>query len=190
MIKKFFQWIAEKAGEALLQHTLVTGIISLGGLTAAAAYFWDTTKQVFYALRFFFLAPVTFPTWLILPIILISFCTLGILLLAARVARLEDKKANTATATVHSYTKDTFEGLVWRWQWIAGVPSHFVPYCPRCDCALTQTYSGIPHYGQTLHFDCPKCNFSKVIDMERALLETRMVQLIDHHLRTEQREGL
>lgn len=183
MIKKLLKWVSAKIGEALIQHAVLAGIVSLGGLAAAAAYFWDTTKQVFFALRFFFLAPVTFPTWLILPIIVVALCTMAFLLFIVRAARLADKKAEDVTEVINNYTQDTFEGMVWRWRWYGNMPSDFTPYCPKCDCTLTKGYSGMRHFGQTLHFDCPNCRFHKEIDSDKDMFEIKLTQLIEYRSR-------
>lgn len=164
----------------MIQHSVAAVILSFGGIVAIASYFWSTTKQVFSGMSFFLLLPVEFPTWLILPIILVALIPPTLLLIASRTARHD---RDVTSEPVNNYTEDSFEGLKWRWQWYGNTPSQFIPYCPVCDCALTQTFSGIKHYGQKLHFDCPNCHFSKVISMESELLETRIIQLIDYRLR-------
>lgn len=118
----------------------------------------------------FFTLLVKLPVWAIILLIL------AIPIIILLIAFIAPKKKETGP-TPKEYTKDTFDGIVWRWAWKYNrfakryYIEEFAPYCPGCDCQLNYRFGS---------FLCPNCGFEKS-DISKSVDELKM--LISHQVR-------
>jgi hypothetical protein len=110
---------------------VIAGLIVAGilGVITYSLNWWPTITRALTATNSFLWQRTSVPNWLLGFMILIA--------LAALLTVVTVVIANTSrppTPSWRSYTKDTFEGLTWRWAYdIHGGIYNLTSFCPHCD---------------------------------------------------------
>ncbi|MBP7706057.1 MAG: hypothetical protein KA243_02300 [Candidatus Aminicenantes bacterium] len=115
---------------------------------------------------------ISLPVWLL---IIIALSIPAILILLISLLGSADKQS--LQPAWKAYTKDTFDGITWRWQYRLNYEDKYdieslLPFCPVCDCQLIMHGSS---------FNCPHCGFDKYNYNGKSEIELRLI--IHHNLR-------
>ena len=147
--------------------TFILGSIILDSLTKKniLGKIW----KVIVSIIDFFLLKFEVSLWVL---IIIPFAGIGILFLIAWIVSAI-KQENSSKPAFFDYTEDTFDGVLYRWEYqkYSGkydIPN-ILPFCPKCRCRLV--------YGK-----CPNCN---VIYSHRIKEHSEIYALITHKIENE-----
>lgn len=103
---------------------------------------------------------------------------LAIPIIIILVTLLTPMKKTKGPTPYDEYTKDIFDGIVWRWIWKYSKYENkyniekLAVFCPECDCQLNKT-----SYGALM---CPNCEFTKS-HLSKSINDIEI--LIFHHIR-------
>jgi hypothetical protein len=90
--------------------------------------------------------------------------------------------ARAQTPDWHSYTMDTFDGLVWRWRYnFFDHIYNFASFCPHCDIQVEPRHN---HYLAQVVYYCDECNRPLArFDMSIEALHDKVGRLVEQKLR-------
>jgi hypothetical protein len=117
--------------------------------------------------------------------ILILFSTILVALVIGKL------KKSAQEPTYLDYLEDSFDGLVWRWQFGSrGTILNTWCYCPSCDTVLVYREDFETSYGfgggmkNVTHFTCERCNSKKAtLEGHRNSIIPRIERQIDRKIR-------
>jgi hypothetical protein len=107
----------------------------------------------------------------------------GVLLLSGVMAVVNWFAARDVPDPNADFTELRLNGVVWRWRWNDGAPSQLMPYCPRCDRAVTLLSNDYSRFDDQRIVHCQQCgNIGELYGTQRQI--ERQVQIeIDHTIR-------
>jgi hypothetical protein len=150
------------------------------GFTFTAAFRW--IGRAFDACWNFAVAPVEIWTWLLIVLVLLS-----LILICAVGYRFYQSVRQPSSS---DYTKDFFDGLVWRWHYgYGGGIRDAWCYCPQCDGVLSYSVkdvAGVHEIGCRWATDlfCDHCNRRvSTLDGDQNNIVHRIRRLIDRKIR-------
>lgn len=150
------------------------------GFTFTGAFHW--IRGVFDTCWNWLVAPTSIPVWVLCLLIVLS---LGFILVVG-FALYRDLRGPSSS----DYTKDSFEGLVWRWSYSSsgGIRDPWC-FCPRCDGVLAYQVRDTSCFGEVgfvwvTDFICDHCG-TKVSELrgDRDTIVDRIRRLIDRKIR-------
>lgn len=117
--------------QLLLDHKIISGVIASLIAAVILSFFgwilgsWGFVLVCLKSFWDFLIYPISIPVWLLAILVIIS---LGYVIISL-VALLK----SISKPPWIEYTKDIFDGIVWRWEYSGKNPCKFYPYCPKDD---------------------------------------------------------
>lgn len=122
---------------------------------------------------------ILIPRWLFSILLVLTGAAIGAFF--SNLAKRQRERSHT------SYRKDTFEGLVWRWEYsLIGEISHTWCYCPTCDTLLVyrDTMKYEAEVRPAIRLICERCDQEKAVLLgHRGDVVARIERLIDRNIR-------